>query len=263
MGACVCIPSETDRKNDLAGFVERSQANWALLTPTVAELLDPFTVPSFRFVTLGGESIHEATLQKWLQVCPVGINYGSAEVDVTHTRDVLNDTDVSNVGKRLPSCVAYIVDPENPGVVLPVGAMGELVISGPTMAREYLNAPTKTAQAFMTTPQIWLSQGIIAQDSPPWMSRIYRMGDLFRQRFDGSLEFVSRTDFQVKVNGKSKIKRSLTLTMVSLTNVHQAKRLSSGTLRASSCSILQLSSALSSILVRDLTQSDLWPSSIR
>jgi non-ribosomal peptide synthetase component F len=208
MGACVCIPSDQDRKNDLAGFVQRSKANWALLTPTVAELLDPSTVPSFKFVTLGGESINGATLRKWLQVCRVGINYGSAEVDVTHARDVQNDSDVSNVGQRLPSCTAFIVDPDNPAIILPVGAMGELVISGPTMAREYLNAPEKTAQVFMKPPENWYTQGVIPKENPPWMSRIYLMGDLFRQKCDGSLEFVSRKDFQVKVNGKPRTAHS-------------------------------------------------------
>ncbi|KAK5111270.1 hypothetical protein LTR85_012211 [Meristemomyces frigidus] len=98
--------------------------------------------------------------------------------------------------------LAHIVDPDNPAIILPVGAMGELVISGPTMAREYLNAPAKTAQAFVSTPQDWLTQGIVGHDSPPWMSRLYRMGDIFRQRSDGSLDFVSRKDFQVKVNGQ-------------------------------------------------------------
>ncbi|KAK5697836.1 putative NRPS-like protein biosynthetic cluster [Elasticomyces elasticus] len=202
VGGCVCIPSETDRKNDLAGFVQRSQANWALLTPTVADLLDPSTVRSLKFVTLGGESIQKSTIRKWLQDCRVGINYGSAEVDVTHARDVINDEGISNVGKRLPSCTAYIVDQDNPAIILPVGAIGELVISGPTMAREYLNAPAKTTEVFMPTLRQWLAQGIIEEGSPPSMSRVYRMGDLRRQKSDGSFEFVGRKDFQVKVNGQ-------------------------------------------------------------
>lgn len=202
MGGCVCIPSEVDRKNDLAGFIERSQANWALLTPTVASLLDPITVPSLKFMTLGGESINQSTLQKWLQVCRVGVNYGSAEVDVTHTRDFRDDSDISNVGQRLPSCTAYIVDPNSPDIILPVGAIGELVISGPTMARGYLNAPEKTAEVFMPVPGKWISQGILEQEGLSNTSRIYRMGDLCRQISDGSFTFVGRKDFQVKVSGK-------------------------------------------------------------
>ncbi|EME82927.1 uncharacterized protein MYCFIDRAFT_153651 [Pseudocercospora fijiensis CIRAD86] len=202
MGGCVCIPSDLDRKNDVAGFVNRSQANWALLTPTVAELLDPCTVPSFRFVTLGGESIKPATLEKWLKVCRVGINYGSAEVDVTHVRDVFDASNPSNVGLRLPSCLAYIVDSENAANVLPVGAVGELVIAGSTMAREYLNAPEKTAQVFISTPQRWFTRGFV-EESSALVSRLYRMGDLCRQRHDGSFDFVGRKDFQVKVNSKS------------------------------------------------------------
>ncbi|KXT15725.1 hypothetical protein AC579_121 [Pseudocercospora musae] len=201
MGGCVCIPSDFDRKNDLAGFIHRSQANWALLTPTVADLLDPSAAQSLRFVTLGGECVKAATVQKWRQVCRVGINYGSAEVDVTHVRDVFEGTNPSNVGRRLPSCLAYIVDPDNPSNILPVGAVGELVIAGPTMARGYLNAPEKTAQVFLSTPKRWITQGLVEKGDAP-VDRIYRMGDLCRQRCDGSLDFVGRKDFQVKVNSQ-------------------------------------------------------------
>ncbi|CAK1356523.1 unnamed protein product [Cercospora beticola] len=202
VGGCVCIPSETDRKNGLAAFVEKSQANWALLTPTVADLLDPATVPSLKYVTLGGETIKESTLRKWRKSSRVGINYGSAEVDVTHARDVSDETDILNVGHRLPSCLACIVDPDDPAVILPVGAVGDLVISGPTMARGYLNAPVKTAEVFLPVPQAWISQGLIEKPHTPWTSRAYRMGDLSRQMSDGSLQFVGRKDFQVKVNGQ-------------------------------------------------------------
>lgn len=239
MGGCVCIPSESDRKNNLAGFIRRSQANWTLLTPTVASILDPSTVPSLKYVTLGGESVTDSTIRNWLRTRKVGINYGSAEVDVTHVRDVSDDADIANVGQRLPTCTAYIVHPDNPAKILPVGAVGELVVSGPTMARCYFRDPAKTAQAFIPTPESWLAEGIVQRDSPPWMSRIYRMGDLFRQQADGSLTFVSRKDFQVKVNGELNFPRSCTTyDEPSLIFLPQGKRLSSLRLRRSLWSTL-------------------------
>lgn len=153
-------------------------------------------------MTMGGEAITTELLNKWLGHTRVGINYGSAEVDVTQARDVEDTRDPANVGKRLPCCVTYIVDPDNVKKILPIGAVGELLISGPTMARSYLKNPEKTAASFIEAPVDWYlkdSDGNIKS----WMKRAYRMGDLLQQQWDGSFRFVGRRDFQVKIHGMS------------------------------------------------------------
>lgn len=164
-------------------------------------MLDPVEIPSLHDVTLGGEAITSELLDKWLPYCRVGINYGSAEVDVTHTRDVHDSQDPTNVGKRLSSCVSYIVDQNNVKKILPIGAIGELLISGPTMARSYLKQPERTAASFIPAPVDWY--GIRPdKNRRSHMSRAYRMGDLLQQQWDGSFRFVGRRDFQVKINGQ-------------------------------------------------------------
>ena len=164
-------------------------------------MLDPVKIPSLHDVTLGGEAITSELLDKWLPYCRVGINYGSAEVDVTHTRDVHDSQDPTNVGKRLSSCVSYIVDQNNVKKILPVGAIGELLISGPTMARSYLKQPERTAASFIPAPVDWY--GIRPdKNERSQMSRAYKMGDLLQQQWDGSFRFVGRRDFQVKINGQ-------------------------------------------------------------
>lgn len=45
-GSCLCIPSEEQRVGDVAGAIDSLQASWAFLTPSVASLIEPATVPS-------------------------------------------------------------------------------------------------------------------------------------------------------------------------------------------------------------------------
>ena len=68
------------------------------------------------------------------------------------------------------------------------GEIGELFIGGAGLARGYLNAPEKTARAFLADP---FRPG----------ARVYRSGDLARRRADGTYEFVGRADHQVKIMG--------------------------------------------------------------
>lgn len=54
-GACLCIPSEAERKNDLARAMTKRSVTHACLTSTVADLLEPSDVPTLKVLTLGGE----------------------------------------------------------------------------------------------------------------------------------------------------------------------------------------------------------------
>ena len=83
----------------------------------------------------------------------------------------------------------YVVDPQSHR--LPVGAAGELWVSGPQVSRGYLNRPEKTAEAFIANPFT----------TDPKYSRVYRTGDIVRYLADGNVQFVGRKDGQVKIRG--------------------------------------------------------------
>ncbi|CAG8271031.1 unnamed protein product [Penicillium nalgiovense] len=64
-GACVCVPSEEQRVNDLEGFIREAQANWACLTPTIASILSPTAVPTLQTLTLAGEAVTQTAVDAW------------------------------------------------------------------------------------------------------------------------------------------------------------------------------------------------------
>ncbi len=93
------------------------------------------------------------------------------------------------IGKPLDNMRLYIVDPQ--GHRLPVGAAGELWVSGPQVSRGYLNRPEKTAEVYITNPFT----------SDEKYSRVYRTGDIVRYLPSGDIQFVGRRDGQVKIRG--------------------------------------------------------------
>ena len=92
------------------------------------------------------------------------------------------------IGCPIGNTQIYILDCHlNP---VPIGVMGELYIGGHGLAQGYLNQPELTANKFVQNP---------FKKSPG--ERIYRTGDLARYMRDGTIEYMGRTDHQVKVRG--------------------------------------------------------------
>lgn len=196
-GGCVCMPSEEDRMGSFTSVMSRMRVNWALFTPSVASLFTPEDVPTLKTLVYGGEAVKQENVSRWVGKVRLFNCYGPAECGACAIGEFIrSDSRPANVGRHFGGELCWVVDPENHDRLLPVGAAGELVVEGPTLARGYLNDLGKTQAAFIKSPA-W-PQG--AGSKRP--RRVYKTGDLVRQNSDGTLDFVGRKDLQVKVRGQ-------------------------------------------------------------
>ena len=197
-GGTVCVPSDHDRLYDLAGAINRLEANFMDLTPTVATYLDPSQVPTIKSIDFGGEALTKRALEIWGDKVQISVMYGPSEctVNSTYRGDLRRSSEITSIGKAI-GCLSWIVDQSDHDRLVPIGCEGELLLEGPIMAREYLNDPEKTANAFIANP-LW------AESSGPTQERrrFYKTGDLVRYAADGSITYLGRKDQQVKLNGQ-------------------------------------------------------------
>ena len=117
-------------------------------------------------------------------------HYGPTEATVVATWGVVDraGNGPPPIGRPVSNLGALIVDRHLDPV--PLGAAGELVLSGPGLAWGYLARPRRTASGFVPSPR-----------SAHPGERLYRTGDLVRFRTSGEIEFLGRIDQQVKVRG--------------------------------------------------------------
>lgn len=198
-GGCICVPSETQRLNDLAGAINATRANWIGITPTTAATIDPNSVPTIETLILGGELITQKVVNQWKDHVTYMYNgYGPCESTLYATLNpqLGKNGRPSNVGHGLYTKL-WIVEPGNPDRLAPVGCSGELCLEGPLLARHYLNDAAKTDATFIKDPAFTRGQQTTVQPR-----RMYRTGDLVRYTDDGSLEVLGRMDSQAKIHGQ-------------------------------------------------------------
>ncbi|MFH8768881.1 non-ribosomal peptide synthase/polyketide synthase [Streptomyces sp. NPDC017958] len=147
-------------------------------------------------VRTGGDVVPAYAVRRALDACAgtdtvVTAGYGPTETTVFSTRHSMRPGDEVPesvpIGAALDATRAYVL---SPGLrPQPVGVVGELYLAGTGVARGYENNPGMTAERFVADPY-----------GEPG-TRMYRTGDLVRWRADGLMEFVGRTDEQVKLRG--------------------------------------------------------------
>jgi amino acid adenylation domain-containing protein len=118
--------------------------------------------------------------------------YGPAEATVVSTTSEVvpepSPTRPPAIGRPMANVQIYVVDLQLR--LAPLGAMGEICVASPGLATGYGGRPDLTADRFVPHPL----------PAVPG-ERLYRTGDLGRYRADGTLDFVGRADFQVKIRG--------------------------------------------------------------
>ncbi|MFC4531326.1 non-ribosomal peptide synthetase [Sphaerisporangium dianthi] len=114
--------------------------------------------------------------------------YGPTETTVwSAIEEIPQAPDEVTIGFPLANTRIHLLDERLAQV--PVGVPGEICVAGDGVARGYLDRPELTAERFPQDPY-----------GPPG-SRLYRTGDLGRRRPDGRIEFLGRSDHQVKIRG--------------------------------------------------------------
>ncbi|GFF55149.1 nonribosomal peptide synthetase 8 [Aspergillus udagawae] len=196
-GGCLCVPSEEQRLDALPQTINSMKATHICVTPTILAQLSPKDVPSLRQVTVGGESLTREQLQAW---CPrIATIYGTTESVIwdTYHADLTVDDSPTNIGCAMGPTTTWVVDPLDAIKLVPIGAVGELLIGGPLLSRGYLYDEDRTKASFLERPS-WLMDFVPDDEA----GRLYRTGDLVRYNSDGTIQYLGRKDRQIKVNGQ-------------------------------------------------------------
>lgn len=196
-GEIVIAPPGRADIHVLSDVIERRAVTALFLTTALFRLLAderPACFARVRTVWTGGEAASPAAFQRVLDQCP--------ETEVVHVYGPTETTTFAAcypmrapfsvearvpIGAPMDNTRVYVLD----AALQPVPACvpGELYIGGPGLARGYLGRPALTAERFVAHPH----------GAPG--ERLYRTGDLVRWRGDGQLDFLGRTDHQVKIRG--------------------------------------------------------------
>ncbi|WP_197357131.1 amino acid adenylation domain-containing protein, partial [Streptomyces clavuligerus] len=171
----------------LRDTLARHRVTHATLPPVALSVTEPDGVLTGGAVVSTGDALSPALARAWSAGRRLFNGYGPTEVTVGISVGQVTGDEEIGVGRPLPGSSVQVLDsrlrPVDPG------AEGELYLSGPGLARGYLNRAAETATRFVADPA-----------GPPG-SRMYRSGDRGRRRADGELFFTGRADHQVKVRG--------------------------------------------------------------
>jgi amino acid adenylation domain-containing protein len=196
-GACICIPSEAARVNDLPGFIRDSRVNWMMSTPSLFRLFRPEDIPAVRTVSLAGEAIPQDLIDLWAGRVQLFNAYGPAECTVCSTHKIEAHDWIPGTVGRAAGGEAWVADQFSVDRLVPMGAVGELLFQGPVVARGYFQQPDVTEKVFLLRRPPWLPASF-----SEGRGALYRTGDLVSYNADGTLRYLGRKDSQIKLRGQ-------------------------------------------------------------
>jgi amino acid adenylation domain-containing protein len=226
----------------LGNYIEKNNVSHFLMIPNFYQAFlkeIPGKLGCLNSVTLAGDDFPKELLKEHfekLKSVKLYNEYGPAENSVCTTAfEFTADSTKVLIGSPITNVSCYILDRNRQ--LTPIGVPGQLCISGPGLARGYLNNPALTAEKFC----LRRPGGGLLEKQPPWTPRknfllkgshkdhmqscnhasmqlsphhspqypitpsphhpIYMTGDLARWHHDGNMEFLGRADQQVKIRG--------------------------------------------------------------
>ncbi|MCU0490007.1 MAG: amino acid adenylation domain-containing protein [Chloroflexaceae bacterium] len=167
-------------------------------------------LPELRLLLSGGEALAYSDINRLVQTTTISNGYGLTETTVCSTFYHVNPqrpptSSYIPIGRPLLNTQVYILDERMHPV--PIGVPGELYVGGMGLARGYFADPALTAQRFLVTgdrrreTEVTPSEqdrlaSVVGLPSP-----VYKTGDRARWLPDGLIEYVGRSDHQVKLRG--------------------------------------------------------------
>ncbi|WP_347267181.1 MupA/Atu3671 family FMN-dependent luciferase-like monooxygenase [Paracoccus sp. (in: a-proteobacteria)] len=200
--AAVNPHSEAPEEGDfsIAAQIRRWGVTHLQCTPSMARILvsDPqvaAAMTGLKCLMVGGEALPPSLLAEIRAVTRARVlnMYGPTETTIWSTVADLTSASEVTLGRPIANTQVYVLDDE--GLPVPAGSQGELWIGGHGVARGYWQREDLTAAAFRPDPFV------PADRAAPWGARMYRTGDLVRWRDDGGLDYIGRTDHQIKLRG--------------------------------------------------------------
>ncbi|MFM7150713.1 MAG: amino acid adenylation domain-containing protein, partial [Gemmataceae bacterium] len=171
----------------LASLLRDRGISVVTMPPSILGALPADDLPALRLIMVAGEACPADLVARWKPGRRFVNAYGPTEATVCATwMECDADGKPPTIGRPMAQTSAAIVDANFQPV--PIGVPGELLLSGPGLARGYLGQPGLTAERFQPNP---FQEGDVA----------YRTCDLVRWREDGQIEFLGRLDHQVKLRG--------------------------------------------------------------
>ena len=172
-------------RKDLPGMrdyiVKNNIEGGTMSTQIGMTLLDTYPDLPLDYMMVGGEKLMPISKTD----VEIFNGYGPTEFTVCSSYQIVDQAKEGDIpiGRAVPGTYSLVVD--RYGQFLPSGFAGELALAGPQIADGYWHLPEKTASVFVDGP----------------LGRMYRTGDLARYNAEGTLDYMGRLDFQVKLRG--------------------------------------------------------------
>lgn len=191
-GNTLVLANEEEQKNVIAmsNLIRNHNVEFLVTTPSRIELLlleeckNPLKV--LKTILLGGERFTPTLFERLNQVTKAKIfnGYGPTEITACCSDQLVVSNDIT-IGKPLPNVQIYICNSDMN--LCPIGIVGQICVAGAGVSNGYIANPEANNKSFIPNP---FGKGML-----------YKTGDLGKFRPNGEIEYIGRSDFQVKIRG--------------------------------------------------------------